>query len=216
MKVIKFITIMSLLVIFPSLAMASVIIDTGHNGGIGWLLSSSQWLSSEFSVDEELRITNIDGYLHGYSDQQLTISLYSDGGEIPGKQLFSTKIATDSYTGWQGASGLQWDVSSGTYWISFEVRPGDNYAGSLFNTYLRPLENEAFYSRSYGWVDGVYGLSYHWSEADHLNLALRISAEPSPTPVPLPPSIVLLAFGLSGIVFMHSNKIFNKLLITRE
>jgi hypothetical protein len=74
----------------------------------------------------------------------LDLSLYSDGGEVPGELLFrSTGFVNSGNAAWQGISSLNWTVPPGTYWIGFERRGGDGMSGALPFPSKRPLQNGA-------------------------------------------------------------------------
>lgn len=120
------------------LANAETLVDTGVptpvNGALA--LDSTQWVSAGISLAGPNNITDINGYFWIRNAGGLTLALYSENEDtgLPGSQLFSQEfsIAGDLGTrGWFGISGVNWSVSSGNYWISYEVREGQTFDGAV-------------------------------------------------------------------------------------
>ncbi|MGB5519533.1 MAG: hypothetical protein WBO73_13890, partial [Gammaproteobacteria bacterium] len=86
--------------------------------------------------------------------------------------------------------GLSWDVSAGTYWVSFEARLGQTLAVAMPGPSPNPLLNEAFTSTDTG----------DWIGNDGYDLGVRISA------VPIPAAVWLFSFGLIGLIGYASHK----------
>jgi len=127
-----------------------------------------------------------------FSARTLTLAIYADGGEVPdgSRELFSKTFsvgAGNSYD-WYGLSDLTWTLSPGTYWVAFEVRPGDSYSGLMASGAPNPLPNAAYVP------SGFYG----YLANDSLKLGIRI--EENPAPVPEPATIFLLSPGLLGLL----------------
>jgi len=126
-----------------------------------------------------------------------TIALYSDGGETPGTEMFSTKFSapsTDREPDWYGVSGLAWDLSAGTYWVAFEVRSGDTLIGGMPFSSEHPLSNEAYFNAA----------TSQYIANDSLNIGVRIDAQP--TGVPEPSTLLFLGSGLLGLGFFARKK----------
>lgn len=179
-------------------AHATIIIDTGTKGpdtGISWSLGSYQWLAAEFTLSDNYTISDLEAFLWGHFNATATAAIYADGGDLPGLELYSQQFSVPAANqGWYGASGLGWALSAGTYWASFEVRPGDTYSGSLPGSALVPLANEAYTS------DG------NWQGFDDLCLAIRISGDRIGNQVPEPSTMLLLGTGLLGLVGLNRRK----------
>lgn len=179
-------------------AYAAVIVDTGPgpNAGGGYGLYPDQWLAGEFNLSQPDTITDVYGWIDGtsYDPGTATIAIYDDGGIIPGSQLFTTQFSifhpqdSEIRADWYGASGLNWGLSSGTYWVSFESRANDTYSGAMPFYSQNPLSNEAF------WNGGSWN-------STRLGIGVRVYSDgsaPAPGVVPEPASMILMGIGLAG------------------
>jgi hypothetical protein len=137
------------LLVSASLQADRFIVNTGPGpeGLPGFSLGGLQWVAVEFEVTEPVTITRIDAWMLVSREGALDLSLYSDGGEVPGELLFrSTGFVTNGTTGWRGLSSLNWTVTPGTYWIGLEPRPAGavpRMDGALPFPSKRPLLNGA-------------------------------------------------------------------------
>lgn len=106
---------------------AITIVDTGSpTSGSSIVTYLNGALAAEFTVANDSQITDVQGFLNVGRPGNLTIAVYGDGGDIPGAELFSTSISLSTVSGtsaWQGASGLTWNLASGTYWVGFQADP---------------------------------------------------------------------------------------------
>jgi len=174
-------------------AQAVLIVDTGPGPqvGYGWALDSSQsGLAAEFTTTQYCTINGIQGWMFSEIEGIGTIALYSDGGEVPGTEMFSTGFSapvTGGVSDWYGASGLAWDLPAGTYWVAFEVRSGETLVAGMPNPAESPLGNEAF--RLSSWSG--------YAEFDPLGIGVRIDAQVAQ--VPEPATLLLLGAGLVGV-----------------
>lgn len=186
-----------LLLLLPATLFAApvTIVDTGNAGPSGPISSlghpfDQAWLAGEFTTATAYEITSIEGWFEVYDAGPFQVSLYADGGEVPGPLLFS-QLSFEAPGGlaWRGVSGLSWVIGAGTYWVSFEAPGAVLNAGVPTNAATVPLGNEATLNRFNGFV---------WSEFDDLNMAVRILGDDEPA-VPEPTGFLLIATGLAGV-----------------
>lgn len=148
-------------------AIAGCMVNTGPSvGGTGthYSFNSGQQFSGEFTVTKSSVITGIMGWFgiaQNSPPGEVRISLYSDGGSVPGSMLYSKSFAPDPnwisfHYGaeqdpnpkWQGVSDLNWTIQPGTYWASFA--PDQHYSGFMPGQVERPMGNYAV-NRGGGW-----------------------------------------------------------------
>jgi hypothetical protein len=176
---------------FPRLSLAAPIVNTGPGSNVtaGTGLELFQWLAGEFTVTEGFSITDIYGWMGVVSSGALQVSLYSDGGNVPGASLFSrqaTIVSPGNFPTWLGASNLGWLIGPGTYWVAFEMPPGSSFRGYMPSGAAAPLGNEAVTS------SGV------WVNSDRENFGVMINGTPA-VPVPETSSLLLFSTGFFGI-----------------
>jgi hypothetical protein len=133
-----------------------------------------------FAVSSEIQ--SVSGHvLGGTPGETFHVSLYDASfANLPANALYSA-TATFSGDGWNGVSGLTgWNVSSGLFWLAFEVAGGDTLgSGSITGAVLdqgapTPVARTAFSST---------GGSYEATRTP-LSIGLRvdaIAAVPEPT-----------------------------------
>ena len=177
---------------------AVTIVDTGPGPATagGPSLASFQWLAAEFSISQPYIITDVQGWMHNIDALgTATAAIYTDGGEIPGTELFSASFSGTPTVDWYGPSGLSWSLAAGTYWVAFEVRPGDTFYGAMPTPSGSPLANEAAVT---GNSNGLYIVQ------DDLDMGVRIQADP--VSVPEPSTLLLLAGGLAALIGFGRNR----------
>jgi hypothetical protein len=165
-------------------AHAALLIDTGQGSGGQNLLDPTQYLAAEFTLNQAYQITAVQGWIHIYTTGAVNYKIYSDGGNVPGTtQIYSTQYTIPALSdNWYGPSGLTWELSAGTYWLSFEPISG---LFSSKNSPTYPLSNYAYFNSTLGpsWTEGS-------------SFGVRIYAEP----VPIPAAVWLLGSGLIGLI----------------
>ena len=184
---------------FAPVAHADTIVFTGHGQGpnFGWSLFEFQWLAGEFTVAEAYTVTSIEGWIVAeYIPGDVTVRLYSDGGDIPGTPLFADTIQIESTSAaWAGPTNLEWIISPGTYWAAFE--PG-SFSGLMPFPSPNPVPNEAV------------GSAAGYQAEDSLDFGLRIFGDPAgAAPIPEPSTLVLLgtaAVGVAGRAWRRSKQ----------
>ena len=162
---------------FAPSAQAALAVDTGTPNGpaVGSLVfDGSDWVAAQVGFADTSTIAAIAGHiLGGTSGETFDISLY-DGGATPGAPLFTT-TATFGTDGWNGASGLDWTVAPGSYWIEFEVNWNDTLGttstatGALFDTGVaHPVQTA---------TTPDWGFTY---DASAQSIGLQVSVVPEP------------------------------------
>lgn len=167
----------ALLALAP-LAHATPVVDTGTPNGaaVGALaFDGSDWVAAQVTFANAATIDAVEGHLlGGTAGETFDIALY-EGGATPGAALFTT-TATFGADGWNGASGLDWAVAPGSYWIEFEVNVDDTLGsaptttGALFDTGVaHPVQTA---------TTPDWGFSY---DASAQSIGLQVSVVPEPT-----------------------------------
>lgn len=118
---------------FAPMVHAAGAIDTGTpdgSGGFPLAFDSWDWVAGQVSFANATTLSGIQGHiLGGTAGETFDISLFAAGNSPSGSPLFTT-TATYGADGWNGASGLAWNVAAGTYWIEFEIQ-GDDTLGTF-------------------------------------------------------------------------------------
>lgn len=179
-------------------AKSAVIVDTGTPfGGPNWSFNSSQWFAGEFNIAEAYSVNSLESYFGTSQAGNVTVTIHSDGGNIPGGVLYSANLAMAASSGldWYGISDLDWSLDAGTYWASFT--PDSTIYGIMPGTAPNPLDEYAQNSGS-GWLD--LGSDYF----DYYDIGFRITAES--IAVPEPSTLALASAGLLGLGFARRRK----------
>ena len=158
MKISHLLCIFCACVILTSAANAGFIVNTGtpvQTPTTNYLFNRDQYYAGRFTITENQQISSVEGYFSNdrtTADSLVSISIHEDSDNKPGIILVSTYINIDGNMplGWHGASGLDWELNAGTYWVSFI--PGDYIDGIMPGVAPFPLE-EYSQSSSTGWAD---------------------------------------------------------------
>ncbi len=176
-------------------AVPVTLVDTGtHVGGFGssWIgVMPTFWNASEFNVSGgPYIITDVQTYMEPTTAGDLTVSLYADGGDVPGLLLYQEDFAVaEGGEDWRGFGPLSWTVGPGSYWVAFEVLAGSTYTGWALMGFSNPLPNDATSN----------GEGEPWNSHHGLDLGIRILANDevfTPPAVPEPSSFLLMGSGL--------------------
>ncbi len=177
----------------------------GQNSGFGGS-GYYQSLAGQFTTSETWTIDSILGWMAADpivppGPAELHVSIYSNapsnpavyvGTGQPGSVVFTAPFqvthcsAASQSTcpvGWQGATGLSWNLSPGTYWIVFEGTGTDTGAVEMPGPVAASMQNSLFLSKGQDWGELYPG-----------GFGVQITGT---TPVPLPAAawLLLSAFG---------------------
>ncbi|MCX5885310.1 MAG: hypothetical protein NT096_05300 [Proteobacteria bacterium] len=156
-----FLAIMILLHIVP--ANADYIVDTGpglnERGGSALYNTTPvngdfQFLAVEFFLDRTYTLTDLEGWIYHEDPQNqsshINFIIYGDGGNIPdvNNELYNQIVTVSSYFApqWHGLTGLNWTLSSGEYWLAFEVRQPELLGNAMPPGAPNPQPNSAYYN----------------------------------------------------------------------
>src|SRR5687768_6784667 len=148
-------------------ANAAIIVDTGEPlvGDYIYELNATQSLAARFTVTTTTRLTDLTGYMFAYSTPgTFTVAVRADGTN-PGAELFSGTATANLSFAFYGVHGVSWLVGPGSYWLAFEVRPGDTMDGYMPEKQTSPIGPESYYGNG------------AWERYDELDIGARISGE---------------------------------------
>ena len=148
------------------------IIDTGTPIGLSSrIVKSDQWRAAEFTISDPVSLTEILTYGWAWDGGELTVAIYSDGGDKPGEVIFSatttlpTDVPFDAH--FFGVSDIALFLTPSDYWVSFLTFDTQAEFCMVYDPPF-PLDNEAF--------SGNQGAS--WLNFDIQNLTVKISGDP--------------------------------------
>ncbi|PYR88926.1 MAG: hypothetical protein DMF84_26715 [Acidobacteria bacterium] len=180
----------------PRVAHSDPIVNTGPGPSLlgGFTLNPTQWLAGAFTVDKAHIVTSVEGWVFASNAGDVTVRLYSDGGDIPGTSLFADTVrveSPDQSPDWTGATNLNWLINPGTYWAALEVPSGEHaFRGGMTFPSPNPLRDEAAFSPAVG----------HYESTDHIDVGWRILGDPvAANPTPEPSTLALLSAAVSGV-----------------
>jgi hypothetical protein len=119
-------------------------------------------------------------------DTLVTVAIMNNSGGLPGITIFSQSFTTTQPEAWQGLTGLNWDLPTGTYWAAFEA--WTPFAQMTMNA-PKPLPMYA-YTVFYPDIENPT-----WRQLSNNSICIQVEANP----VPLPGTIILLGSGLLGL-----------------
>ena len=193
-KVLLIAGIIAMALTCPVQAQADVLFDTGLGTGY-WNLDTNQWLYAKFSLSEPVTMDYAEAYTtahsQGYNPGYATLVIYGDGGDLPDRSntLYS-EVFSATANSWCGVSGMNLTLATGSYWLGFEVRPGNTFKGGIAGRYSVP--NPLYDEAATGSQSGGSSLYAY----DALNISVRAGTSEK---VPEPATMLLLGLGLMGL-----------------
>lgn len=168
-------------------AQAQVVVNTGpgDNNTGGWSLYSGQSLAGLITLDSQITIGTVSGWMN-VDGGTVGFAIYSDvSGILPGTSLYSATVSFEptSAPEWKSATGLNWTVAPGNYWVVFD---GSQASGSMPWGVASPLAAYAGYHPDTGW--------YNYNE--QLNFGVQVVAVPEPETY----ALMLAGLGLMGAI----------------
>lgn len=155
-------------------------------------LDGADWLAGQISFSQASQIQSIQAFVNDMgAGGTFTIALYNDtASHLPGNLLNSWSASFTSATdangsGWNGVSGLNYNVGAGKYWVALEVQGSDTFSGVATGTLNDPLNSYAFNA---GGFQGYQAMTQ--------SFGLQVAA------VPEPETYALILAGLGLIGFM--------------
>lgn len=197
---------------------AGIIVDTGasaYSSGGGEALynyNDYQYLAGAFTVTQNTTITGINGWMGTFGGGNLNIGIAQDNFGLPGGGLFSQSVfvAASTPTAWQGIGSLDWDITPGTYWVTFEpAKLG--FEGFMTHEAPNPMFNYAFYN----------SVNHEWISQASDGLGIQVFGDPGVVepPPPMQPAPEPSTYGLIGgaaLCVLVVRKIKNSRALTKD
>ncbi len=183
-----------------TVAQADLIVDTGNPElpfESGLLLKyPEEWIAGKFTLDQAYIITQVQGLIGGWrSDMAGDINAVIRAADptnqnLPGKILWTASFTPTQYGQfiWQGPDALTWYLTTGSYWLAFEVPSSSNFYGVMKDNAVTPLVE---YATSPG--TGIYS-----EYQPNMKTGFRIYADAAA--VPVPGALWLMGSGLVGLM----------------
>ena len=173
----------------PGTVQASTVVDTGRPAGTnGYSLNDGQSLAGYFSLSNATTINGVQGYISNFSPTaSVTATLYSDAAvPLAANVVFTTTflVPTGGFQNydWFGATGLNWAVGAGNYWLSFATNTGMTMLDGAPSPLIR-----------YAFSDGPT-----YRQANGLGLGIRVFDNAGAVPETATWGMMIAGFGMIG------------------
>jgi hypothetical protein len=154
------------------LCQAATVVDTGPGPSSGnplFLDSIHRGIAAKFTTSQTFKILNVDAWMQIDAAGPAKAVIYRNdaGGGVPGTIMFSQTFtaAVNPNAAWVGATGLNWVLPPGTYWVGFELDSPAQIMALLYYPAPRPLG---------AYATNIYGES--WSSISGFDLGFRIQS----------------------------------------
>jgi hypothetical protein len=204
---IGFAVVLAAIALLPSVASASLVLDTGTpDGSTGTaVLSSSSWLAAEFTTTTAETITSLAAYLTegvGQPGDTFTFDVDASGNFLntrtSSRTILASATGTFTANGWNanstsftlsnGATSNNFTLAAGTYWLALQVA-----SSSATKGLDAPEESSSTNGTAPATAFAYAGTNGQFTENGAPAIGVQIAGTPV---VPLPASVWLLGSGL--------------------
>jgi len=200
MKIISFGgTLLAAALLAPSLASASLVLDTGTptstSGGLE--LTQTGWYAAQFTLTSTENISSLSAYLAPLDSTAFQFDIYSSTGFLATRVGSLTALETISanYTApGYNTSNVNFNLGPGTYWLALEITSSAGRGGTGLDLPTAGISTSSGSAPAQAFA--FYGAS---TEGEFAATSSGIGVQIQAAPVPLPGAAWLLGSALVGL-----------------
>lgn len=181
------------------ISVAATIVDTGPATPANPAdATTSGHRAGQFVLASPTTITSVERWTAVTTAGDAFFGIYTDAAGLPGSPidgLFAPLSVAVGGNAWVGVSGLDWQLSPGTYWLRFSSRFGGELGPARFVAPICPGEDTTCIPAALALEAGLDGFDPEVWGPRGARTGWRIFG----TTVPEPGSLALLALGLAGV-----------------